>query len=172
MRVLTVRQPWATAIIRMSKDVENRSSNIAGSYRGPIAIHAGLHEPGRLGARTEFPGVGEVERDRGGILLRSPRLAWPYRLPLGVIVGVADLTDVHTDESCARSWPTNDHADCDEWSLCSPWAMPDHHHLVLANPRPLRRPIPSTGRLGLWRPDDDLLTAITEQLRPGEDVAP
>jgi hypothetical protein len=42
--------------------------------------------------------------------------------------------------------------------------MSDHHHLVLANPRPLPRPIPATGRLGLWRPDVDLLAAITEQV--------
>ena len=56
--------------------------------------------------------------------------------------------------------------------MCSPWAMRDHRHLVLANPRPLPRPIPARGMLGLWRPDDGLLAAITEQLgatisRPG-----
>lgn len=42
MKVLTVRQPWAAAIIHGGKDVENRTRNLAGSYRGPVAIHAGL----------------------------------------------------------------------------------------------------------------------------------
>lgn len=59
--------------------------------------------------------------------------------------------------------------------FCSRWAMEDHYHLVLANPRPLPSPIPATGRLGLWRPDDTLAAAITEQFadadRPGG-VAP
>ena len=42
MRAMTVRQPHAWAIIHGGKDVENRTRNIAGSYRGPVAIHAGL----------------------------------------------------------------------------------------------------------------------------------
>ena len=42
--------------------------------------------------------------------------------------------------------------------------MPDHHHLVLANPRPLATPIPARGRLGLWRPDSDLTAAILAAL--------
>ena len=42
MRVLTVRQPWAWAIVHGGKDIENRTRNVAGAYRGPVAIHAGL----------------------------------------------------------------------------------------------------------------------------------
>jgi ASCH domain len=37
--VLTVRQPWAWAIIHGGKDVENRSWRT--KYRGPLLIHAG-----------------------------------------------------------------------------------------------------------------------------------
>lgn len=33
MRILTVRQPWAWAIIHGGKDVENRTRNVAGDYR-------------------------------------------------------------------------------------------------------------------------------------------
>mgnify|MGYP001137357808 FL=1 len=44
MRAITVRQPWAWAIVFGQKDVENRSRNIAGRYRGPVAIHAGLRD--------------------------------------------------------------------------------------------------------------------------------
>lgn len=41
MRVLTVRQPAAWAIIHGGKNVENRVRNLAGQYRGPVAILAG-----------------------------------------------------------------------------------------------------------------------------------
>ena len=40
MKALTIRQPWAWAIIFDGKDVENRSWNT--SYRGDLAIHAGV----------------------------------------------------------------------------------------------------------------------------------
>jgi hypothetical protein len=39
MKVLTVRQPWASLIVSGIKDVENRSK--ATNYRGRIGIHAG-----------------------------------------------------------------------------------------------------------------------------------
>ena len=44
MRILTVKQPWAWAIIHGQKDVENRTKSL-GPYRGPVAIHAGLVKP-------------------------------------------------------------------------------------------------------------------------------
>jgi hypothetical protein len=39
VRMLTVRQPWAWALIHAGKDVENRSRYF--SYRGTLLIHAG-----------------------------------------------------------------------------------------------------------------------------------
>jgi hypothetical protein len=154
MRALTVRQPHATAIIRMGKPVENRTRNIAGNYRGPVAIHAGIYEPGRVGQRTMFDQDLEVERDKGGLLLRSKRLAWPYRLPLGVIIGVVDLTGVHhADEGDMRGESAVGIPD----GMCSPWAQSNHWHLVFENPRVLARPIPYKGQLGLWTLPDDVL---------------
>lgn len=168
MRGLTVRQPWATAIVRMGKDVENRSRNIAGKYRGPVAIHAGLATPGRRGTTIRFDGVGEVERDASGMLLRSPRLAWPYRLPVGLIIGVVDLVDVHTSK-LSRTIANEGKTACFDGetpvgSLCSEWAMSDHFHLVFANALYLPSPIPYVGRLGLWTVPDDVEARIKEQL--------
>lgn len=40
VRVLTVREPWASAIVYGPKAVENRTW--ATSYRGLLAIHAGM----------------------------------------------------------------------------------------------------------------------------------
>jgi len=38
-KALTVREPWASAIVYAGKDIENRTWQT--HYRGPIAIHAG-----------------------------------------------------------------------------------------------------------------------------------
>jgi hypothetical protein len=40
IRMLTVRQPWAWALIHAGKDVENRGRYMA--YRGLLVVHAGL----------------------------------------------------------------------------------------------------------------------------------
>jgi hypothetical protein len=151
MRVLTVRQPWAWAIIHGGKNVENRTQNIAGSYRGPVAIHAGrgwshqgAFDQRVLGAVCETNHIDAPIVEAQGYL--EPDMDEFH--PSGVVIGVVDLVDVDRLPE----------------PLCSPWAMDDHHHLVLRNPRALAVPIPAKGRLGLWRPDDTLLAAITAQL--------
>ena len=45
MKCISVRQPWAWAIVHAGKDIENRTW--ATSYRGPILIHAGKAKPSR-----------------------------------------------------------------------------------------------------------------------------
>jgi len=170
MRVLTVRQPWAWAIVHGGKDIENRTRNLAGTYRGPVAIHAGREldhgydqhliggAVGRL-ARSTRAGLEHVAQFGGDV--RTPGNEITERFGnRGAVIGVVDLVGVHRDVDCRAVGPLDD----DDPRYCTPWAMPGHHHLVLANPRPLRRPIPATGRLGLWRPDGDLHAAITAQL--------
>jgi hypothetical protein len=39
LKIVTIKQPWAYAIIHLGKDIENRSW--APKYRGPLLIHAG-----------------------------------------------------------------------------------------------------------------------------------
>lgn len=135
MRVLTVRQPWASAIIHgntrvPAKDVENRTRNIAGAYRGPVAIHAAVaydepafHTPtGVLADWFDWVGDPLMDETRGHI------------------IGVVDLVDVTpaTDMTQAAK---------------SPWAEPNGWHLLLANPRALAEPILHTGGLGLRKTD-------------------
>lgn len=81
MRVLTVCQPYAHAIIHMGKDVENRRWFTG--YRGPLAIHAGK-------SRSWF-GVGEFWP-------AGPREPTPQECVFGAIIGLVDLVgcvDVH-----------------------------------------------------------------------------
>lgn len=174
MRILTVRQPWAWAIIHGGKDVENRVRSL-GPYRGLVAIHAGLsidYEAAELSfpLRRAWHDAGLPQHMRGGLghpILREFEDEDAPWMPTGSVIGVVDLVDVHPatgDGGCfvhEHSHPyTRDR-------YCSPWAQPNMHHLELANPRPLARPIPATGRLGLWRPGADLETAIRDQLDGG-----
>ena len=141
MRVLTVRQPWAWAIIHGGKGIENRSRNIAGSYRGPVAIHAASRE-----ASPYNDVAAEVYRLTG---------QWVLTSDLAAIIGVVDLVDVHVSDTHAERW----NVELERNEQCSAWAMRDHHHLVLANPRAIE-PIPAKGKLGLWKPDAELLAQI------------
>ena len=126
MKCLTIREPWAKAIMDGLKPVENRTRNIAGTHRGAIAVHVSQTYDGH--PATE----------------RVQRLAPAFRLDLryvGMIVGVVYLVGVHRPGDTDK---------CQPGALCSPWAEEDRVHLVLANPVRFRYPIRAVGRLGLW----------------------
>lgn len=94
LRAITLHQPWASLIALGDKNIETRGW--ATRYRGPLAIHAGSAIPSYLGlGRHGTVEIGDyaVEKDSGGLLLRG-RISWPYRLPLGAVVAVAQLIDV------------------------------------------------------------------------------
>ncbi|RUQ07035.1 hypothetical protein D8M34_06075 [Microbacterium sp. HSID17254] len=176
MRILTVRQPWAWAIVHGGKDVENRPRNITGGYRGPVAIHAGLtydkgsHERSRTlrEAQDRAAASAGAEVFPGGYLWDfdepDPRKQWS--LP-GAIIGVVDLVGVHHWANCLNPVRPEDES---TWTGCSSWAEPlNAYHLVLANPRPLVEPIPYTGALGLRDlavRDPKVVLEITRQIGP------
>ena len=154
MKAITVRQPWAWAIMHAGKDVENRTRNIAGSYRGPLVIHAGLQH--------DFDAdICALAPDAPGRRGRYRRNQWTY----GAAVGVVDLADAHTasviggcgylQHDCPEHGTCRHH--CSEWAFGPNPAGGWFHHLVLANPRPFPRPIPYKGALGLWNFPDELL---------------
>lgn len=152
MRILTVRQPWAWAIIHGSKDVENRVRNIAGDYRGPVAIHAGAEYDIKADAHPEIRELSrmyEVDSMRDHLI--------PYgHLAYRRIIGVVDLANV---------LPPSYYDEADENdAYCSPWAIEGHHQLVLENPRPISEPIPYKGALGLRRLDAETIAKITAQI--------
>jgi ASCH domain len=89
MKIISIRQPWASLIASGAKDVENRTWPTR--YRGPILIHAS-QRPDNISRE-------DIER-RFGI---SP----PSRQPLGGVVGIADIVDcMKTHES---KWYAQDH---------------------------------------------------------------
>lgn len=144
MKAITVRQPWAWALVHAGKDIENRTQ--AWSYRGPLAIHAGLahFEQDNLAATAHRVAHGTET---------------PTELKYGGIIGVVDLVDVHVS---AR---TETGTCCDSvWAQFAEGPTKPVVHLRVENPRPLLRPIAARGQLGLWTPYADTLAAIREQV--------
>jgi hypothetical protein len=153
MRVLTVKQPWAWAIIHSGKDVENRVRNLAGSYRGPLAIHVAMNYATGIDSNeldevmTEWFGENPDEQQ------------YPWLTGVGSIIGVVDLRATHHAEYCKE-------AD-ERGRVCSPWAEDNVWHLELANPRPLADPIPWKGALAMRTlPDDVEQLVLTRTITP------
>jgi len=169
MRILTVRQPWAWAIIHGGKDVENRVRNLAGDYRGPIAIHAGLgydddHDRQLVGAaignwRRANPGVSSADNPDP---MQSRPVWYGNR---GHIIGVVDIVDVHQSGHHYRDIGAGvKQIDLAERACCPPWGDRDAFHLKLSNPRPLATPIPYKGALGLRHLDQTTIDLIQKEL--------
>lgn len=169
MRILTVRQPWAWAIIHGGKNVENRVRNIAGDYRGPVAIHVALRdddeafEPEHLMHGLLFgpcPQADDAGHNRYHCdwCTRVAPSKYGYK---GCIIGVVDLVDVHLGSQLAgHCW----HDRQGMRDRCSIWGEEEAVHLVLANPRALAEPFSYTGALGLRRLDPEAILAITRQI--------
>lgn len=132
MQVLSVRQPWAWAIARGHKLIENRTWDA--TYRGVLAIHASL--------RVDLDSLeNPLIRDAG----------WDTSDPVagtGGIVAVVSLVDICT---AARSG---------EPCECGRWADPGACHWQLSDVRMLAEPIMTHGQPGLWMPAPEVEAAL------------
>lgn len=96
IKMLSIRQPWASLIAHGVKDVENRTWTTR--YRGPILIHSGKKVDSD--GMSQHPGYVDA--------------------PRGAIIGVVDLVDVRTlSES-----PWWRHG-CYAWILQNPKLLPE-----------------------------------------------
>lgn len=85
MKALSIRQPWAWAIVTGCKDVENRTWYT--NYRGPLLVHA------------------SKRRDPAGDLFcRKLGLRVPEALPMGALVGQVQLVDVVSFNKGRSQW--------------------------------------------------------------------
>jgi len=81
MKIISIRQPWASPIVSGVKDVENRTWSTR--YRGPVLIHA---------SQTIDTISGEEFQARFGMAL-------PAAAPRGGVVGVAEIVDCVSEHS-------------------------------------------------------------------------
>ncbi len=126
MKALTVRQPWAHAIIHSGKTVENRTRPT--KHRGLLAIHAAktIDKPALTDPRiTTTPALADAR--------------------LGEVVGTVRVIGCHHASECAKDTGGDPVVD-----FCSPWAEPDSYHWVLTAPQKHPISTPLVGRLGLF----------------------
>ena len=98
MKALSVRQPWAWAIIHAGKDIENRTRITR--YRGPVAIHA------TRCTRGEYEDAAKTIKAICGATVPP----WGViRETFGVVIGVVDLWDAREGGHRPRSkWASDD----------------------------------------------------------------
>lgn len=84
LRVLVIRQPWASFIVHGHKNIENRSW--ATRYRGPVLVQASARLPSRSELDSIFGEFGPSD----------------LPLELGGIVGRVDIVDCVTEH--ASKW--------------------------------------------------------------------
>jgi len=129
---LSVRQPWAWAIVFAGKDIENRSWSCYSSnrrFRGRCAIHASAGM-----TRYEYTEASEFMASVG---ITCPS---PAELARGAIIGTVEVIDGITKRAPAAS---------SRWFF-GPFG------LVLRDPEPLSEPLPVSGQLGFfeWQPTE------------------
>jgi hypothetical protein len=116
-KCLSVRQPWAWAIIHATKDIENR--NWSTKYRGRIAIHAG-----KACTDEEYEDAAYLIRKLTG---KDPPP--PEELARGEIIGTVEITDC-TPADNGKGWGG---------------LNPGGFHWHLKDPRPAKKPVKVRG---------------------------
>lgn len=137
MQAITVHQPWATAIARYGKPVENRGWRPpAGLIGRTLAIHAGKQwmPPG-----VGYPAATLPPYD-------------PAIYPAGVVLAVARLAWV-----CTAGYFGDP---CE----CGPWAVDGECHWRLEAVRPLPEPVLCRGFQKLWTLPLEVAEKVTAQL--------
>jgi hypothetical protein len=82
---LSMKQPWAFAVLHLGKSVENRKWR--SSFRGRVVIHA---------SRTTD--------DDGMDYIRAAGFALPTRLPTGAYIGEVTISDCVPQSECRSPW--------------------------------------------------------------------
>jgi hypothetical protein len=140
MKVISVRQPWAWAIVSGGKDVENR--NWPTKIRGRVAIHAGKTFDLNLDELTIMTN-GEYGEPFTSMIRNYPRDYSEIDGPVSKIIGTVEIYDCVPAEKCFSLWKASG---------------VDHYCWLLRNPVALREPIPMKGQLGFWDVSNELFS--------------
>lgn len=133
VRACTVRYPHGACIASGLKTTENRIWWTA--WTGWLLIHQGL------GRDRTVLGANMFEHVRAA-LDASPETA---HLP-GHVIAIARMTGCHAADGC-----------------CEPFGFATGYHFTLEDIHALTNPVPAVGKLGLWKPGDDLVAEVCER---------
>lgn len=134
---LTLVQPWATAILTLGKDCENRSWAPPMSVLGKrIAVHAGTKLD-----KTALSWIAQFTDDA-----RLPPL------PQGAILGTVEVFGYLIRRKSGQVEAVGDVSDAERRAaMFSPWRNESERcQWLLRDPVTLSTPIPRKGALGLW----------------------
>lgn len=149
---ISLRQPWASAVVLLGKDVENRK-HWPYKYRGPIVVHASRSRIARqdLDAAVRIARADEVPEQSIRLVQPSPGKYDPAILQQGVIMGLAHLTDVFgPDDEVPEEHPV----------ASSPWVQDTANYwLCLQRIAPVL-PHGYAGRVGLFKIPYDVVAAL------------
>lgn len=157
LRCISVRQPWAWAILTGAKNIENRVARGVTktgqlirpiSHTGLVGIHASqtISREGMLDVRiralAKWLEGGPVDLDQ---------------LPTGQILGLAEIGACHLDTGIC----------------CGPWADRGVFHIPLTRVWQLAAPVPARGALGLpWTASYEVTREVWEQLGATASLCP
>ncbi len=136
MKALTIKQPWASLIIRGGKDIENRDWRA--SHRGIVAIHSSAKLD-----RSEMDDACDMMR--GFVPGFSADRFRQDKFPTGVILGTVEIVDCVTASDSA-------------W-FCGEYGF------LLRNPVAFETPISCRGALSFWNVPESLLPEMRDQYR-------
>ncbi|MGN7284315.1 ASCH domain-containing protein [Shouchella rhizosphaerae] len=146
MKVITIKQPWATLIALGEKRFETRSW--ATKHRGPLAIHASKKVDV---AALDYVAISSV-LTKHGIYSRKD-------LPTGVVLATVDLVECHKITADYMSMYDEEKAGTENGLLIEgdEWWFGDYtegrYAWELDNLNILSNPIPAKGQLSLWNFD-------------------
>ena len=138
VKALTVKQPWASLIIRGGKDIENRDWRT--NYTGIVAIHSSAKM-----SREDMEDACDLMRQFVPHFSANRFQQDRYGFPTGAILGTVDIVGCVSQSD-------------------SPWFVGDYG-FVLRNAVAFPEPIPCKGALGLWRIPGEFVRAAREQYR-------
>ncbi|GAB6172011.1 hypothetical protein JCM15765_14890 [Paradesulfitobacterium aromaticivorans] len=144
MKAISLLQPWASLIATGAKKIETRSW--ATRYRGPLAIHASKKWTSEQFTLLSFWQIQGGLAPLVGEALDFTAKSWPgvdeKRLPRGFIIATCDLVDcIPTDDLTQKQIGTD--LPFGDFSL-------GRYGWILENIKPLEKPVPAKGALGLW----------------------
>lgn len=163
IRGLTLLHPWAFAVQRLGKDVENRSRDI-GAMGGRVGMHLAIHGgvAPRMGDNEKWwqfcdqvEGLRHIleagkavteERVRASGIIEDTELGPRLRRSALIVPGIVAVARV---SACVRGHP-------------SPWSARGQWQYELSDVVVLEQPIPHRGAQGLWEIQPDVLAQLEQ----------